>query len=1326
MDIAPSGYTWLEEFLNGVDTTQGTNGITANAGNDVSICEGTSTTLTASGGATYQWNTGATTASIDVNPSSTTTYTVTAFDATGTNSDTDDVIVTVNALPTANAGNDVATCIGTAVTLTASGGDSYLWNTGADTQSIDVNPNTTTTYSVEVTQNGCSDTDDIIVTVNPLPTIDAGSDVTINLGESTTLTASGGDSYVWNTTEDTASIIVSPGVTTTYSVTGFLNGCENNSEVTVTVIDTSVTANAGNDVSICEGTSTTLTASGGATYQWNTGATTASIDVNPSSTTTYTVTAFDATGTNSDTDDVIVTVNALPTANAGNDVATCIGTAVTLTASGGDSYLWNTGADTQSIDVNPNTTTTYSVEVTQNGCSDTDDVIVTVNPLPTIDAGSDVTINLGESTTLTASGGDSYVWNTTEDTASIIVSPGVTTTYSVTGFLNGCENNSEVTVTVIDTSVTANAGNDVSICEGTSTTLTASGGATYQWNTGATTASIDVNPSSTTTFTVTAFDATGTNSDTDDVIVTVNPLPTIDAGSDVTINLGESTTLTASGGDSYVWNTTEDTVSIIVSPGVTTTYSVTGFLNGCENNSEVTVTVIDTSVTANAGNDVSICEGISTTLTASGGATYQWNTGATTASIDVNPSSTTTYTVTAFDATGTNSDTDDVIVTVNALPTANAGNDVATCIGTAVTLTASGGDSYLWNTGADTQSIDVNPNATTTYSVEVTQNGCSDTDDIIVTVNPLPTIDAGSDVTINLGESTTLTASGGDSYVWNTTEDTASIIVSPGVTTTYSVTGFLNGCENNSEVTVTVIDTSVTANAGNDVSICEGTSTTLTASGGATYQWNTGATTASIDVNPSSTTTYTVTAFDATGTNSDTDDVIVTVNALPTANAGNDVATCIGTAVTLTASGGDSYLWNTGADTQSIDVNPNATTTYSVEVTQNGCSDTDDVIVTVNPLPTIDAGSDVTINLGESTTLTASGGDSYVWNTTEDTASIIVSPGVTTTYSVTGFLNGCENNSEVTVTVFDGSITADAGEDVTICQGYETTLTATGGSSYLWSTGETTQSITVNPTATVIYSVIVYDGIYEDEAEVTVSVNPNPEVVILNGDNIIVFANEFTTLSVAGANTYEWNNGATDPNIAVNPSVNTTYSVIGYINGCSDMKEINVNVVEHVIAHAGEDQEICIGESITLTATGGDEYLWDNGETTQSIMVSPEESSEYSVLVYNALDADEATVLVSVTDCSAVELPIEPTRFSFVMYPNPASDIVNIQISGFENLSGLQIYDLAGKLIYTENIETANEIVVTKALNISNFSRGMYILKLAYNDKILTERLILK
>ena len=1171
-----------------VEAPQSPNGIVANAGTDVSICDGETTTLTASGGSTYLWSTGDTTASIDVSPTTTTTYTVTVFDATGNNSDTDDVIVTVNEIPTANAGNDIETCQGTAVTLTASGGTSYLWNTGDTTATISVNPNATTTYSVEVTQNGCIATDDVIVTVNEIPDVDAGQDETIFLGENITLTATGADSYLWSTGETTQSITVNPVVDTSYSVTGTTNNCESTDSVSVFLLDDSVNASAGNDTEICNGESTTLTATGGTTYVWNTGETTASIEVTPTTTTTYTVTAFSVSGNNSEDASVTVTVNDIPTVNAGNDIAICFGNSTDLVASGGTTYLWNTGETSATISVSPNTTTTYTVEVFDNGCSSTDDVTVTINPLPETNAGTDVTITEGESTTLTASGADTYLWSTGETTASITVSPNNTTTYSVTGFSNGCESSDDVTVSVVTENVNANAGEDVTICNGESTTLTASGGATYQWNTGETTSSIEVTPSTTTTYTVTVFSTSGAISDDDSVTVTVNELPSTNAGTDVTITEGESTTLTASGADTYVWSTGETTASITVSPNSTATYSVTGFSNGCESSDEVTVSVVTENVNANAGEDVTICNGESTTLTASGGATYQWSTGETTASITVNPNSTTTYTVTAFNTSQTVSDEDTVTVSVNELPTTNA----------------------------------------------------------------------GTDVTITEGESTTLTASGADTYVWSTGETTANITVSPNSTTTYSVTGFSNGCESSDDVTVSVVTENVNANAGEDVTICNGESTTLTASGGATYQWSTGETTASITVNPNSTTTYTVTAFNTSQTASDEDTVTVSVNELPSTNAGTDV----------------------------------------------------------------------TITEGESTTLTASGADTYVWSTGETTASITVSPNSTTTYSVTGFSNGCELSDDVLVTVDDFEFTASAGADQSICQGYETTLTASEGDSYLWSTGETTQSITVNPANTQTYSVTVFFNGYQADADVMVSVNPNPNVVIENGDDVMILEGEFVTLSATGANTYLWNNGATQPNIAVSPSATTTYEVTGYINNCEDTKAITVNVLDTVEADAGDDLFICSEETVTLTANGGEEYLWNTGETTQSIEVSPNEDTEYSVLVYNALDSDEATVTVYVEDCNIVVTPEETEAFDFIVFQEPINDVLKVKIDGLQSITatGISIYDMAGKLLYEERFnqsELQNQSDMTREIDTSPYARGIYIVRLIYNDTAMTKKI---
>ena len=523
-------------------------------------------------------------------------------------------------------------------------------------------------------------------------------------------------------------------------------------------------------------------------------------------------------------------------------------------------------------------------------------------------------------------------------------------------------------------------------------------------------------------------------------------------------------------------------------------------------------------------------------------------------------------------------------------------------------------------------------------------------------------------------------------------------------------------------------ESGITANAGPDVSICNGSSTTLTATGGSTYLWSTGATTASISVSPTTTTTYTVTAYDATGTNSDTDDVTVTVNAIPVANAGADVSTCQGTSVTLSASGGSSYLWSTGATTQTINVNPNSTTTYSVQVTQNGCSSSDTVTVTVNPSPTINAGSDVTINLGESTTLTATGGNTYLWSTGSTSSSITVSPTVTTTYTVTGYLNGCQNTDSVTV--FVNSANANAGQDQTICNGYSATLTATGGDTYLWSTGATTQSITVNPTSTSTYTVTAYVGNSQDTDSVIVTVNPNPNVVIANGSEVSILEGEYVTLSVSGANTYLWNNGATQPNIAVSPNTSTTYSVTGYINNCSDTKQVTVNVFESVSANAGEDVTVCLDDNtVTLTAaasSGGDQFLWSTGETTSSIIVSPEVDTEYTVTVYNELDYDTDEVMVFVNDCIDTEVPDDSESLEFLVYPNPTFGDLNIKITGLLNVSSIHLYDLSGKALYSETISDGEEHTYIKTLNLSNFAAGIYLLKLVDNRNVITKKIVLR
>lgn len=1175
---------------------------TANAGADKTICSNGSTTLTASGGGTYLWSNAETTASITVSPLLTTTYTVTVTNSGCTASD--NAVVTVNALPTANAGIDQSICDLTSATLNATGGGTYLWSNGNTSSSISVSPLATTTYTVTVTNGGCSASDNVTVTINANPIANAGSDNTICINTSTTLTASGGGTYLWSNGGNSATITVNPASTTTYTVTVTNNGCTNTDYAIITVIPLPIVT-AGTDQTVCNGNPATLTASGGGSYIWNTGATTASISVNPIINTTYTVTVTNSGCTASD--DVAVIANSLPPANAGADQTICNGDAITLTATGGVTYLWNTTETTSSISVNPNSTTIYTVTATSNGCTATDDVVITVNTIPTANAGPDVTICEGTSTTLTANGGGTYSWNTGSTSASISVSPIVQTLYTVTVTVGGCTDSDDVLVKVSSVPNASISSSLAQICQGQSTILTASGGTNYLWSTGEITSVITVTPAASTTYTVTVSISGCT--DTENITINVDPAITA-TSSPTTICAGDPCVLTCSGGSTYLWSTGEAVQTITVTPTITTTYSVTASNNTCTATTIATVFVTPLPL-IDAGNDQTICPGATATLTASGGGSYLWNTGASTSSFVVSPLVATTYTLT-ITASGCSA-TDQTVVNVSATLVADVGPDIAICNGSSINITATGGAAYLWNNGATTSTINVNPIITSTYSVTVGSAGCSATDEIIVTVNNVPVVNAGADQTICAGSTSTIGATGGGTYLWSSGgETTSSISVSPAITTTYSLTVTANGCSDTDEVIINVNPLPIVL-LNNDTTICSGTNITLTASGGSSYLWSSGSTGDSVSVSPNTTSTYSVTVTDAGCSVSD--NVIITVNSPPVVNAGFPMTICSGSSATFTAFGGTNYVWSSGENTASITVNPPISTTYSVIVLgANGCSASDDVALTVDLTPIANAGLDQSICNGFSTTLSGMGGTNYSWSTGELTQSISANPVISTTYTLTVTTNSCMATDEVIINV-SNSLIANAGADQFICTGTSANLSGSGGASYLWSSGDTSSSITIFPIATSTYTLTVSSGLCSATDDIIVSIitPPTPDA----GANQFICIGQSANLLASGGTSYIWSTTDNTASITVSPLLTTTYTVTATLNGCNAIDSVSVTVYPIPLINAGPDQTTCTGVTATLTSTGTGSYLWDNGDTTASTIVTPMANTTYTVTITN-------------------------------------------------------------------------------------------------------------
>jgi gliding motility-associated-like protein len=477
--------------------------------------------------------------------------------------------------------------------------------------------------------------------------------------------------------------------------------------------------------------------------------------------------------------------------------------------------------------------------------------------------------------------------------------------------------------------------------------------------------------------------------------------------------------------------------SITVSPATQTAYTVTGTDQwNCTASDDATVFVNSLPTVTASSATPDICVGASASLNAGGAASYMWQPGALPgATVSVSPVSQTTYTVTGTDANGCQN-TATVTITVHQLPVINAGTDQDICTNASATLTASGAGlngSYTWNPGAQAgNSITVTPAVTTTYTVSGTDSwGCTGSDQVKVTVHNPPPVSAGADKQICEGASTTLTASGAQSYVWQPggqTTTTISVSGLPVGTHAFDVTGTDQwGCVATDQVNVTV-NPLPTITVSPDVDICFGESTNISAGGASTYTWQPGAIPGSpVPVSPTTTTTYTVTGTDGFGC-SNTNSLTVTVKPLPSVDAGLDVAVCIGQSTQLNASGADTYTW-IGAGLSDPNIanpvaTPAVTTNYQVTgVGLNGCSNTDVVVVDVNPLPNIVANPTLFVYKGQCGQLTASGGVSYQWTPPtflDDPFSDkpMACPDDTMVYYVTGVdQNGCVNTDSTIIYV---------------------------------------------------------------------------------------------------------------------------------------------------------------------------------------------------------------------------------------------------------------------------------------------------------------------
>ena len=987
---------------------------------------------------------------------------------------------------------------------------------------------------------------------------------------------------------------------------------------------------------------------------------------NPSVTTQYVF-----TGTNSFgcfiKDTFQIFVNDIPILSAGPDQFVCSGDSALLNATGNaNSYSWDNGyIDSTTIQIND--TTTFILTATSlAGCTDSDTVTVFALPLPNTFTGETdglIDICLNDTVQLNGSGADTYLWtpNTFLSDPTIpnpTAFPTVPQQYILTGSLsNGCSTTDTLLIDVIPLPVLTNGG-DQTICQGDTVQIEAFGGITFNWISPDSINDPSISnplvwPDTTTICQVLVSDI-NTCEDTTELTVFVNPKPNIDAGPDQFICIGDSTSLSASGNAiTYIWNNgITDGVNFQVNSDQQ--YILTGTdANNCVNVDTVSVNVLALPI-ADAGPDLWICPGGSIQLNATGGLGYFWfpdstlNDG-TIQTPNANPADNETYIVTVTDSNNC-SNNDTLFLEVNrAVPTDAGGDTLTICEGTSVTLgglpTSPLGSTYQWSpSGTLNSSTLANPSAApitpTLFTVNTANDTCSGVDSVYVTFFPTLVASSGSDLQICIGDSTTLSVTGGDFYQWspitNSAGDTIIIndtmanatVFPPDTTIFYVLISDTNGCNMLDSTLVTVYPLP-NFNLGNNTSICLFDSLTLQASSGDTYAWTpnyniTDTSVANPQVYNQVDTTYYVTVTDS-NTCMNTDSITILVNPLPTVTIQGDDTICYGTTTQLIAVGALSYIWSPIDSLSNPAIaypsaNPDSNISYTVTGTDaNGCTNQDSIEITVLSLPNVDAGNDTTICPGLPVQLNATGGNTYQWLTPINLSNFLIAnpiatPDTLTTYVVSSTdTNGCINTDTMVVALHD-SANADAGFDVDACYNQGVQLNASGGISYSWEPSFFVNHPTLAdplafPNDDMTFTVQVTDSngcIDFDDININVFIaNAGNDTIICNGDSI--------QKNIGGdpATIFNWSplNGVSDPTIfnpILSPTTPTTYIVnIANAAGCNYIDTVFVNVSSPLATFDTILDVGCNGVVAEFTNTSNSEFdfVWnfsDGDSSTQA------------------------------------------------------------------------------------------------------------------------------
>lgn len=841
---------------------------------------------------------------------------------------------------------------------------------------------------------------------------------------------------------------------------------------------------------------------------------------------------------------------------------------------------------------------------------------------------------------------------------SILVSPRISTDYVVSGTdTNGCicRSNAVIHVEVLPHPTILNTHSTGIICAQDTVSLSATvlmdGNYTFQWTVAGDSVILGTDtllqfvPDSSTTIYFSVFHPNGCDT-TAAFPVTVFPHPdiTLTAYPD-TLCPGQSSTLsvTASGVTGLHWDDGGVSSIRIVTPNANSSYYVQASdMNGCTVTDYVSLYLKPLPEHEIVAND-SICLGMSDTITLSGTAShYHWlgadfNHNDNGDSLFVTPTVTTEYAV-AYDNEFGCWDTTRFSVFVYASPQPHVSQDTTICRGDTIELTASGGSFFIWNDESEstTNTIRVSPDDTITYHVIVYDYfECASSGTVAVNVIPYfdLSITASKD-SVCPNSSVTFTAHGGTNYVWNgfLSQTGSSFIIQPDTTTIVSLSAAnpATNCSRTVYDTLLVFPWPEFHFESMTDTICSGDSLTISLVGDAVaYHWSTGDSATSVRVAPLEPTTYTVTAYSDLQCEKSLDYTVV-VNELPqdfTIQVADHL--CVGDSLGVNVtpiSTNVQYFWNypnLSANTYSFFYKPlqNTSQDYIDTLTlsvadERGCQRTKSTEIAIYALPRDTIQGPSSICLGDTLHLNTSGLYQYFWHqpvpmTQAHNNSVWDIPSQAQIYIVDVVdAHSCHISLSHGVTINNLPVISINSHGITsFCENNTYEFSASGAMEYLWSDGQTGESVQIVPGDQTTYSVTGTDnngcvGVHSMTLDVVVA--PTLSLQVFPQDTICAF--DTVTLHADGNfshivwNTFDTNYSLTRSDISVSTWFYATASAdfLGAACQSVDSVYISVNPIPQ-LAVISNPTPICADDSAYIVISGADSYNWQSHPHLSSV-----------------------------------------------------------------------------------------------------------------------------